>query len=342
MNIFSTLADVAKRANTSVATVSYVINGYSGRYISDELRQRVLKAANELNYVKSNEASTLKKASSRKVVAVLIPQPENQFFMDILVSCNKTLNEKGYEIFIGFTMDDPAIEKSLLIHMLEKRVDGIIISPTSEASKSLQLVNRLGIPLVVLSRPISGIECASTVRLKSYDCSYKGAEYLVQNNHTHIGFVGWSSVIADSSIRIKACLDVYDDYGISRDFFHIVKGEFSSDAGYDATRKLLTEHPDTTAIFYGYHILALGGLRYLKEQGYFVPKDISVLIYGHPEWVSAGENDYSYIEMHPKKFGTEAAELIFKIMQSDNTLPPTHITIDGTLNKRSSVRKING
>ena len=340
MERYATLNDVARLANTSIATASYVINGGTGRYVSDSLRKRVLKAANELHYVKSNEAATLRRSGSRKIVAVLIPQPQNQFFLDILTSCNETLSAHGYETIIGFTMDDPAKEKSLIQQMIEKRVDGIIISPTNGANEILDLVQKLGISLVVLSRPMSNLSTASSVRLHNYNCGYKGMEYLVSLGHTHVGFVGWNSVVADGASRIKACMDVYDAYGIPKDYLHVVKGAFNANSGYEITKSLLEGYPDTTAIFFGYHVLALGGLRYLKDKNIHVPKDISVIIYGHPLWVSAGENDYSYIEMFPEEIGTKAAELLYSIMKSGNTIEPTHIIIEGMLYQGSSVRRI--
>ncbi|MCQ2412707.1 MAG: LacI family transcriptional regulator [Sphaerochaetaceae bacterium] len=343
MSRYATLSDVAKLANTSIATVSYVLNGGEGRYITEELRDRVLKAAKELHYVKSHTASALKRAHSKKTIAILIPQPQNQFFMDILIACSNTLSKCKYETIIGFTMDDPETERSLIQQMLENRVDGIIISPTDKAKESLELVQNLNIPFVVLSRPmtVTGLEKANSVQIQNYTCGFKGAECLVSHNHTHIGFVGWNSTTADGSSRIRACLDVYDHYGIPKENFHVVKGEFSSDAGYDATKKLMEEYPDTTGIFFGYHVLALGGLRYLKEQNLRVPEDISVVIYGHPQWVTAGENDYTYIEMYPTQMGEQAAQLLVKLVEEENNnVPATHLTIEGSLHIGKSVKLI--
>ncbi|NLK05352.1 MAG: LacI family transcriptional regulator, partial [Spirochaetales bacterium] len=85
MKRYATLKDVAKLAGTTAATVSYVLNEKEGRYISDETRRKVLEAAEQLEYVKSIGASSLK-GKSRKLIAILIPQFENQFFTRIVVA----------------------------------------------------------------------------------------------------------------------------------------------------------------------------------------------------------------------------------------------------------------
>ena len=82
---FVTLKDVAERAGTTIGTVSYVLNDRKGRYISQELRAKVLAAAEELNYIKCNGASSLK-GMDRRLIVILIPQYENQFFTSAIRS----------------------------------------------------------------------------------------------------------------------------------------------------------------------------------------------------------------------------------------------------------------
>lgn len=81
---YATLKDVAERAGTTAATVSYILNGSTKRYVSEDMRRRVEAAAKELNYVKSSAASSLK-GKKRKIIAVLVPQFANQMFTELVL-----------------------------------------------------------------------------------------------------------------------------------------------------------------------------------------------------------------------------------------------------------------
>ena len=89
---YATLKDVAERAGTTAATVSYVLNGSKKRYISEDMRRRVEEAARELNYVKSSAASSLK-GKKRKIIAVLVPQFENQFFTQLILGVERVADQ---------------------------------------------------------------------------------------------------------------------------------------------------------------------------------------------------------------------------------------------------------
>ena len=314
MKKYATLKDVAKRAGTSAATVSYVLNEKEGRYISDETRQKVLDAAKELDYVKSIGASSLK-GKSRKLIAILIPQFENQFFTRIIVASERIFVKHGY--------DDAG--KELVFEL---------------GSENTTLIRRVGMKMVVVDRPLDGVENFFWVSTNNYGCGYMGANHLFANGHKKIGYVGWRSGIKDLDARRQAILDAADEHRIDADQIHIAEGEFSQEAGYDLTARLLDEHPDITAIFYGFNVQALGGVRCLTERGIAIPTDLSVVIIGSPEWVSAGQNDFTYVDMNDLELGKKAANLLLAQIQ-DKDIPYQHIIQDCTLKAGSSVRNIS-
>lgn len=341
MTKFSTLNDVAKLANTTAGTVSYVLNEKKGRYISSEMRERVLNAAETLHYVKCTDASILKTAKQRKLIGILIPQPTNQFFIEILMGCNTILNQSGYDFIIAYTMDDPQRERDILMQMVQKRVDGILLSPTNKGKENTSLLRKIGIKLVVIDRPLVGVKEYNGIKISNYNCGYIGSEYLIKHNHKQIGFIGWNSQIADLESRERGVFAAMERYGMDQSNFHVLNGEFSSQAGWDLTRELLQLHPETTAIFYGYNVQALGGVKYLKSIGARVPDDISVIINGKPEWAKAGYNDFTCIDMYPKILGENASRILVSLIETDLELPSIHIIQDGILIPGSSVRRLD-
>jgi LacI family transcriptional regulator len=330
---YATLKDVAKLAGTTAATVSYVLNEKKGRYISEETKRKVLEAAKELDYVKCNGASSLK-GKERKLIGILIPQFENQFFTRIIISSEDVFVKHGYDLVICNTLDKPEREKAILNRLIQQRVDGIILTPTTQGAENTELIRRVGMKMVVVDRPLSGLKDFFWVATNNYGCGYVGAHYLISKGHRKIGYVGWDSKIKDLEARREAVLEVAKANGAE---IFIQEGEFSAAEGCRLTAKLLEEHPDMTAIFYGFNIQALGGVKCLTERKISIPEDLSVMIIGSPEWVMAGKNDFTHIDMNDLELGRKAANLLLDQIQSDEEIPFQHIIQDCTLVEGSSV-----
>lgn len=88
-----------------------------------------------------------------------------------------------------------------------------------------------------------------------------------------------------------------------------ITGEFSEEAGYEMTGKLLKEHPDLTAVLYGYNVQARGGIRYLIDHHIAIGKDLSVMLIGSPEWAVTGNNNFTHIIQLEYQLGKEAATI---------------------------------
>ena len=338
---YATLKDVAKLAGTTAATVSYVLNGSEGRYISPKMKKRVLDAAEQLNYVKSSVASSLK-GKKRKMIAVLVPQFSNQFFTRMILEIEKVADKFDYILSICNTFDDPEREKEILARMAQHRVDGYIIAATPSGAQNTARIRNLGIPLVALDRPLEGEQASEYiwVTTSNYSCGYRGAEYLAQKGHSEIAFVGWDSHLQDLLIREQGFKDALQAQGLDAKQALIVRGDFSEQDGYRLTKELLSKHKDITAIFYGYNIQARGGVQYLTEQGLEVGKDISVILIGSPEWAVSGQNNFTHILQHEYEMGQTAANILFDIINGKDEGTPRSIVQECSLYEGNSVKSI--
>ena len=179
---FVTLKDVAERAGTTIGTVSYVLNDRKGRYISQELRAKVLAAAEELNYIKCNGASSLK-GMDRRLIGILIPQYENQFFTRICDAAEQVFASHGYDLIICDTFDNPEREKGIIHRLLSQRVDGLIVTPSLKGSENTRIVRDVGLNMVVVDRPLEGFDGYYWVRGDNYGCGYAGGMDLYRHGH---------------------------------------------------------------------------------------------------------------------------------------------------------------
>ena len=315
---YVTLKDVAKRAGTTAATVSYVLNGTGKRYISEEMRQRVEQAASELGYVKSSAASSLK-GKKRKIIAVLVPQFSNQFFTELVLGVEEIADRYGYILSICNTFDDPEREKEIINRTQSQRVDGYIITPSQEGEKSTWPIRKVGVPMVIVDRKLNSKENYFFVSAQNYESTVLGVEHLLKKGHRKIIYIGWDARFGGLELREKAYRDLLKKYQISEEDALVYNGEFTEESGAELTSKALKEHPDATAVFYAYNIQARGGVNEMTRQGVELGKDISVLVLGAPDWVKTGRNQITCVDIHGRQIGIAGAEMLFDILNSEES-----------------------
>lgn len=338
---YATLKDVAKLAGTTAATVSYVLNDSKQRYITESLRKKVLEAANELNYVKSSVASGLR-GKKRKIIAVLVPQFSNQFFTKMIMEIEHVADKFDYILSICNTFDDPDREKEILNRMAQHRVDGYIIAATKQGAENTAQLRNMKVPIVMLDRPLEGEseEHYIWVTTSNYDCGYKATEYLVENGHKHLAFVGWDVGITDLLVREQGFWDALSKHRIAKKNAVLLRGDFSERAGYDMTKALIEQHPNITAIFYAYNVQARGGIQFLTEQGIEPGKDISIILIGSPEWAVSGKNNFTHIVQHECRMAHQAANILFDIINGRDSGEPRSVIQECSLFEGNSVKRI--
>ncbi len=330
---YATLKDVASHAGVTPATVSYVLNGAKNRYISVKMREKVERAAKELNYVKSNAASTLK-GKHTNIIAVLIPQFQNQFFTEMVLEIEKVSDKHGYILSICNTFDNHIREKEIIEKMERQRVDGYIIVPSERGAENISSLVKFGVPLVIADRDISVLDCSSILTQ-----NYKGIEISVQklldNNHTNIAYIGWDVQYGGLEERLQSFEATMNKAGLSD--YPVILGALSYECGVELTKSALNAHPDITGIVFGNNIQAAGGIDYLVSSKKI--DAISVVILGHPRWAQTGHNDYCCVDLNGTTIGKKSAELLFKqIKGTENEI--VREIVDCTFYDGSSVRKL--
>lgn len=337
---FTTLKDVAQRAGTTPSTVSYVLNQKKGRYVSEQMRRRVLEAAEELHYIKSYGASSLK-GKSRRLLSILVPQFENQFFTRLIVAAEKILMQAGYDLVISNTDDNPEKEKEIIERMVGQRVDGIIVTPTAKGAENTEILRKVKLPMVVVDRPLMGVPACHRVATDNYGFGVEAAEHLIRMGHSHIGYIDWASGITALEDRRIATMHTYHTHGFDEDHVVVVEKPFSFQGGYEATKEILEHHPEVTALFYGFHMQAIGGVAYLNEKGIRIPDAISVMLIGSPDWATIGH--FCHIDMGDSAIGEQAAKVLLDQIDGKLSIDGSSCFLQkGYLVEGPSVKNIGG
>lgn len=337
---YTTLKDVAERANTSITTVSYILNNSKNRYVSDELRKRVLDAAEELNYTKSAVASSLKVGQGRGIIAVLVPQFGNSFFTRISIAIEEVAREAGYVITICNTYDDPQEEKEIIMKLIEQRVDGFIISPTVEGRVNTEILRTLEIPYVIMDRALQGIEDYDFIGSDNVNAGYLAAKQLIDHGHTNVGFVGWKTEVSYIEGRKEGYLKAMDEAGLPVNPSWIQTGGLDIDIGYELTQKLL-DQSSITSVILAQHVLAEGGVQHIRERGMEIPKDISLIIIGTPRWTRLNDPVFTCVKQPEQQIGEKSAtRLIEKIKNMNHPEGFIHEKLSNSILSGHSIKTI--
>ncbi len=194
-----TIADVAREAGVSTATVSNVIN--NTRFVSDETRQKVNDAIEALGFVPSAVARSLVTNISQ-IAGVIVSDITNPFFPAMVRGIEDQTLPYRYSMVLGNTDEDPLREEELVRLMTRQRVDGLIIAPTGVRCAPLLALAESGVPIVQLDRTSPGLT-APLVGVNNEEGAYQAVSYLIGLGHRRIACLFGIEAISTQGERLK-------------------------------------------------------------------------------------------------------------------------------------------
>lgn len=262
--------DVARLAGVSQKTVSRVLNDEP--YVSAEVRQRVLDAAEQLGYRLNNAARALASGRTRTVGVVTLGTA-GYGPASLLASVERTLRDTGYALRVVSTQEgDPAGVAGAVRSLLEQGVDGIVISEPID--EGLVYV-RVNVPVLFLGAPPSfAASQVVTVGVGSHELARAATEHLLDLGHATVHHVAGPQRWYAARDRLEGWRAALRAQGRHEPPF--IEGDWSAASGYAAGRELSGDG-DVTAVFAGGDEMAIGVIRALTEAGRRVPEDVSVV-----------------------------------------------------------------
>lgn len=266
--------DVAKRAKTSTAVVSYVVNG-GPRSVSQHTQERVNAAIKELGYRPNGLARALR-ANRTLVLGLLVPDATNPFFAQFSKAVEDVAFSQGFTLLFGNASDDPEREAFYLRSFGEQQIDGLLLMSVGGGTKSLGELDRLHSRLVVVDRLLPNLE-ATTLIVDNEGGGFLGTNHLIEHGHRVIGCVSGPSDLTPSADRHRGWARALLEAGLKPLPTLIVRSDLHQRGGYEATRALLQNDNRPTAIFVSTDIQALGSLRAIADAGLSVPEDVAIV-----------------------------------------------------------------
>ncbi len=328
----STMKDVAEAAGVSVTTVSHVIN--ETRYVSDELRARVLKAMEELNYHPNILARSLRRGKTH-TIALIVPDNSNPFFAEIARVAETIGFENDYSVILCNSNKSVEREAAYLDVLIAKKVDGIIFIAAGSTQEHLQELAREGIPVVVADRDVPQT-LADVVLVNHEQGGYDATKYLIGLGHRRIACIAGPSPLTPSADRVHGYKRALAEAGIPFDEQLVVPCTESYVSGEIAMAQLLNLNEPPTAVFAYNDVTAIGALRAIANAGLQVPRDISIVGFDDIPLASAVVPSLTTIAQPIAELATLAVEILISRLRGSETLPGKRIMLETRLIVRES------
>lgn len=336
-----TLKNIADRLDVSVSTVSRVLNGKSDRYrISKETQELILSAAKELDYTPNQVARGLR-LKRTNTIGYIIPDISNPFFAGIAKSVEKSARKLGYSIILCDSEENTEIEENLVQLMLDRKVDGLIISPVGLEVSHLINIQQRKIPIVLLDRYFPDLNIPF-VTSDNYQGSLEAITMLIENGHKRIACIQGLKNTSPNNDRVKGYIDAHKKHELTVDKNLIVGDSFGEENGYIETKLLLQQNNTPTAIFAVSNLISLGAIRAIAEEGLKIPDDVSMISFDDQPYSRFLSTPMTTVSQQSTQIGQIAIKLLIDQIESNRQLDPKGIFLPTKLIVRDSVkRKIN-
>ncbi len=202
-----TLQDIALETGYSVNTVSRALRGKSD--ISPATIEQIRRTADEMGYSVNQIASSLRSGRTH-IFAVILGGMTNPFYGIMADTIQNAAREKGYSLMIMCSREDPETECSLVEQAISRCVDGVLLFPTSGSSPTVRRLKAAGMPFVLMSRCIEGIETDAVVADEE-EGGYLAARHLIEAGHRKLAFISSGDVVYSLERRLtgfrRACAE---------------------------------------------------------------------------------------------------------------------------------------
>jgi DNA-binding LacI/PurR family transcriptional regulator len=336
-----TLLDIAKIAKVAPMTVSRVIN--ESGYVSTEVRKRVQRAIDKLEYHPNALARSLKSQRTH-VVGILLPDIKNPFSGELANSIQQELLERGYSAFISTTEQSVQREQAALGAFFDHRVAGIVVATleTKTGDEALERFTRRGMPIVAVGRE-PGISVIDRVTANHWRGAFDAVEHLISLGHKDIAYIGASAPHARRLRRFDGFCDALHEHGLDTREEWIVGPADDSGPGYStladgyaAAQRLLRLSKRPTAVFARNDFTAMGAISAAREHGLQIPGDLAIVGFDNIPLSAFTTPPLTTVEQPTAEQGRRAAQMLLERIEGEVEDERREVSFDCRLIVRAS------
>lgn len=306
-----TMNDVARAAGVSISTVSHVVNGT--RHVDPETHERVRSVIATLGYRHNHLARAVARGGRTQSVGVALSARSNPYFAEVVTAIDRAVTALGSTMLLGETGDDAGREYQLITSLLERRVDGLIVSLAPDAlASTAPLLEQSATPAVLIDRMPTGRQL-DEIGTDNTEPMARLVDHLAQvHGHRRIGLVSGLAGLTTTDERTAGYREGLRRNGCDDDQALVASGRSSSAPAEEATEQLLRLADPPTAMIAANNGMSVGLLRHLKHRGVRVPRDMAVAGFDDFEWAELMASPLTCIDQNWTEIGRGAVGLLEK------------------------------
>ncbi|MDQ7820653.1 MAG: LacI family DNA-binding transcriptional regulator [Armatimonadota bacterium] len=310
---------MARRARVSVTTAARALGGYG--YVSSETRRRVQEAAAALDYHPNAIARSMIKGRTH-TLAVVVSDNANPFFASVVRGIEDTVLPQHYTVMLCNADEDPRKEATYLHVIREKRVDGVILSPSGGPRALLRSLLSRGTPVVLVDRRVRGVR-TDTVLVDNRAGARAAVGHLLRLGHRRIGIISGPRHIFTARERLAGYVEALREAGVTVDHRLVLEGNFKADSGYTLAEQMVNLPHRPTAVFTANNLMTLGALLRFKELGVRIPQEMAVVGFDDMPWAPILTPPLTAVAQPSYDLGVAAARLLLQRLRETRTPPQT-------------------
>ncbi len=330
----TTLHDIAKKLNLSASTVSRALNNHPD--IKEETKMQVKKLAKKLEYSPNPIAQSLKN-NKTKVIGVIVPEIEHDFFASAINGIEEVAYHAGYTIIVS--QSNESFERELINTnaMVNQRVAGVVASISQNTKSGAHFQNMIdkGIPLVFFDRAFDGLS-ASKVIIDDSKSAFNAVTYLVEKGYKKIAHFAGPKELEICKQRFNGYKDSLKKAGIFFNKNLVCYGGLHETDGYQAIDSLIKNGNIPDAIFAVNDPVAIGAFQRIKEAGIKIPDEIGIVGFSNNKITSLVDPPLTTVDQPAFEMGKTAAEILIEKIENKKKSAPKTIILDAKLIIRKS------
>ncbi|MGW6897453.1 LacI family DNA-binding transcriptional regulator [Streptomyces sp. NPDC054919] len=325
----ASIKDVAAEAGVSVATVSRVLNSHPS--VSPDAKSRVLAAVDALGYRPNAVARSLRTDQTR-TLGLIISDVLNPYFTALARSVEEEARALGYSVIIGNADERPELQDHHIRTLLDRRIDGLLVSPTDGGSPQILDAARGGTPMVFVDRWIPGVD-VPVVRADGCPAVRDLVAHLHRLGRRRLAIIAGPAATTTGSERVEAFRDALGELGLPLPDAYIGQGDFQADSGRRATERFLALPEPPDVVFAADNLMALGALDAIRARGLRVPQDIALAAFDDIPWFVHTDPPVTAIAQPTGDLGRAAVRALVDVIEGR---PPQSVTLSARLVVRRS------
>lgn len=272
-----TIKDIARESGYSVSTVSRVLNNRND--VSPDARKKIEEVVAKFNFVPNNNAKHLKQNNS-KAIGVLVKGISNMLFASVVEEIQRMIEKTEYTLVVSYLDEDAdEVEQAILLCRERKPLGLLFLGGNPEYFH--REFSGVDVPCVLVTNRANEMhfENLSSVSTDDIAAARCAVDQLFVAGHRRIGILGGDfDKSYTSHQRFLGCEQSFSEHGAVLDVEHCYeKARFSFGSACRAMKRLIGKFPDVTAVFAMSDVMAIGAIRALRDLGYRVPEDVSVI-----------------------------------------------------------------